>query len=443
MLGNVPIEEYRSNPGRFNALGLADSKFILESVVGPLEDVVFSMKSWPDSLFRIIGPQCNIFDHQSRLISSMLENYATRRQFKMVAALMLFFRVEDWFDLYLLNDKYNDQIFKAFAFGSLFRNRQVSGVGSEIIVPYLLGLAPWSFVLDWLNQPNIYDPNQDARILDVIEETTYKAVDVVEGFRALPKHPLFQRTFIVAKSILTRLSQRRLLTFKDGHPGSCLQYACHLVHFIGTANLLMTNPRWSRQTHRQMATHRFHEVVKTILAMRLFRHDAFPFHKDLLDMLIHKLFEFELERLDIECLAESRTNRYFKLNFGEEPSESDGENFRTGDRLELVEIGLRYNILLELPQDPRFNYSEVKDVLLLQHGGSISEKQRAYYTETLIYNIVYFKGCAVEEEFYGETREARMELGIDILKYCQLMQIGLFDLWLGTAQVLETFVNYI
>jgi hypothetical protein len=443
MLGNVPIEEYRSNPGRFNALGLADSKFILESVVGPLEDVVFSMKSWPDSLFRIIGPQCTILDYQSRLISSMLENYATRRQFKMVAALMLFFRVEDWFDLYLLNDKFNDQIFKAFAFGSLFRNRQVSGVGSEVIVPYLLGLAPWSFVLHWLNHGTLYDTRQDFSILDAIKETSYRAVEVVDGFRDLPKQPLDQRTFIVAKCILARLSQRRFLSFKDGHPGSCLQYACHLVHFIGTANLLMTKPHWSRHAHRKIATHRFHEVVKTVLAMRLFRHDVFPFHKDLLDMLIQKLFEFELERLDTECLAESRTNRYFKLSFGEEPAESDGENFNTENRLELVEIGLRFNILLELPQDPRFHYSEVRDVLILQHGGSISEKQRAYYTETLIYNIVYFKGCAVELDFYGETYEDRMELGVDILKYCQLMNVKLFELWLGTAQVLESFVNYI
>ncbi len=443
MLGNVPIEEYRNNPSRFEALGLADSKFILESVVGPLEDVVFSMKSWPNSLFGIIGPQCNILDYQSRLIHSMLENYATRRQFKMVAALMIFFRVEDWFDLCLLNDNYNHQIFKAFAFGSLFRNRQVSGVGSEVIVPYLLGLAPWTFVLHWLNNPIIYNPDQDGRILDAIEETCYKVEQVVDGFRSLSRQPPSPRTLMLAKCIFNRLNKRRLLSVKEGKPGSCLQYACHLVYFIGGTSLKISKPQWSRRAHRQIATRQFHEVVKTILAMRLFRHDVFPFHKDLLDMLIQKLFVFELDRLDIECLTESLTNRYFKLSFGEEPSESDGEKFNIGTRLELVGIGLKHHILLELPQNPRFNYSEVKDALRIECGGSISETQRAYYTETLIYNIVYFEGCAVEEDFYGETHEARMELGMDILKYCQSMDVSLFDLWLGTAQVLETFVNYI
>jgi hypothetical protein len=58
---------------------------------------------------------------------------------------------------------------------------------------------------------------------------------------------------------------------------------------------MIPKPRWSRSAHRQVGFPQFTQEIQTIILMHKFRRDEFPFHKDLIDTLIQKVFEAHLE----------------------------------------------------------------------------------------------------------------------------------------------------
>ena len=73
-----------------------------------------------------------------------------------------------------------------------------------------------------------------------------------------------------------------------------LSYLCFIPLYISIP-LVFSRPTWSRQDHCKLSHPDFKERVLTVLLMQRFRKAEFPLHRDVLDYLIHLIFEGELE----------------------------------------------------------------------------------------------------------------------------------------------------
>jgi hypothetical protein len=102
----------------------------------------------------------------------------------------------------------------------------------------------------------------------------------------------------VRTRIITILSQQYLAnggTLMTLAPYAYLVPRVEHCFYKKKADYGIPKPRWSKTAHRMVAPPGFTHEVRTVIAMQKFRYSEFPLHKDLIELLIQKIFLCHLQ----------------------------------------------------------------------------------------------------------------------------------------------------
>ncbi len=157
-----------------------------------------------------------------------------------------------------------------------------------------------------------------------------------------------------------------------------LYYACHLKQYCSANNNLpiLGCPEWSRKNHLKLATPEFKAKVLTVLCMRRFCPENFPLHKDLIDMILSKIFVFHVKNMSVECETEKLLET--TLNSWD------------------LEKKTRFGFEWEIPHDSstrKLALKSTRDAIFVSLGGRLPDTLMADYLAKFKRALPYMNGC--------------------------------------------------
>lgn len=174
---------------------------------------------------------------------------------------------------------------------------------------------------------------------------------------------------------------------------------------------VIPNPIWNRQSHALLTSEQFNCEALVILQMQKFRFCQFPLHRDLLNLVLTKLFEGHLE--DLEKRICYRNELYYTLTNG-----SDDDRLRFGLKQEII-------IANWVEDDQNNNFDRLLDAVHSSMGIQIAYwEHRTKYYAALIRQAIYQK-ATIGSSLCELTRS--YDIGNVIMKYCKEHGIDLYN----------------
>jgi hypothetical protein len=438
MLSVEDSTSYRQNPLMFLELSYENRLNLVESVTGPLENVMFGQSSWPKSKFRRVSPYDQVITDEKNALDLLLATAMAQAKYSYVAALMIFFQIECNANLLYLNDYGGMRVLKYFEFGCFEQYRPLGvsnnidfyeineafGSDSADICCYLFGI-PFIYLFGTAicETENIRD-SQFAKMCQLAETMEYSGVSVHAALKDENCEDQVDPIVLQSPRLKTFLLVLNKQRFVDALLFDELQYACHLKYYYSTDAFMSDKfnipaPKWSRASHKQLAFEGFSKIAQTIIAMQKFRYQQFPLHKDLTDTLLGFIFDSYVAELDFECQVRYHSNRYFK----EYPYP------------ELAVIALKYGIYIP-KSNKGVDKEEFNDAIRLELGGTLPDSVMVKHRKHLEWTIVKMPGCkdiidADLEKRIDNDPKLRKCVGETILKYCVEKEVPIWYLDTG------------
>jgi hypothetical protein len=334
---SLTIEEFRLKPIQFFKLDESEQTALLVAVCGPLEYIIFTAQRWQDSPYRVIElMEADIDPHfrkNARILGYRLRDAMKSRDWTLLAALLIFFRVAYSAQLYSMCGQIFrvelSNFFKVFQYGC-FENPFADPPRGNVPRSWLIRHPNASLIKHFLKDSTADIPDSlfEAICIKTFEDgiscviVGHMELVIRKGFKIAPR-----RTQI----LIGIISQRRLLLdfkpsdspFRDPFDRAYL-FLLYSVKipvksrpegynfvmevtgsdvFRGRELILeplnIPRPVWSRSSHGVLSIPPFQKEVLLVLCMYRFRREQFNFHKDLLDMLLGFLFEAQMDRLEL------------------------------------------------------------------------------------------------------------------------------------------------
>lgn len=381
-------EYYRKNPIKFNLLTASDQIKFITDELGSLDSVTFFNRSyWPDSPYRVIEPSYKTSDESPQAdVFRLLELYNashTVKDYRMVAALMNFFQVECYKSILFRGDLL---LIKNFAFGC-FDRQHLADHSSDFnsdktrIQHYLTGNASLLVAVLGIKEFTLINDEQFQRVLDALSEKRFYSNELLTIYnKQLYVTPHNMDKLAPVKVLRTKLFfetlNKRMLSPGTDQP--YLYYVCHLKQYCSANNNLpiLGYPEWSRRNHLKLATPEFKAKALTVLCMRRFCPDNFPLHKDLIDMILSKIFVFHVKNMSVECETEKKLESALKFS-----------NLR-----DTIQFGMKW----EVPYDASTRKSarqSTRDAIFVSLGGRLPDTIMANYLIQFKRQLPYMPGC--------------------------------------------------
>lgn len=318
----------RNDPHQFFQLNESIQNDCLTTICGKLEDVVFTAQEWPDSPYQILKLGFFI-NRETQLLEVRLRELAKFKQWALLAALMLFFRIEYAEQVYSggpeLKKGQHAKFLKVFQYGS-FRQHQIISANSNTLCQWLIG-DPGHVLLKVLStDATVNIPDSlfeticiDAFRYDKLQTEMSKILDIIGcGYTVWPNriHILIRissnrRVGAPVKETLHKFRYPAnhpylfLLPYYSGTPVPTYKHASSMLEFedmqqFETVIIPLPRPIWSRNTHGILTTPIFNKEILTVLCMHKFHRDQFNLHKDLMNILVNMLFQDYLDRLELK-----------------------------------------------------------------------------------------------------------------------------------------------
>jgi hypothetical protein len=211
-------------------------------------------------------------------------------QYSLMAMLMQFFSIKSFSLGRIPINEHFKEFRRVFPFGCFSRDLD------SVVYPFPedrdSSAQEWAFGVIGYNCINeciaeAFTDDEFEFICSKLQEEKYTTTSVQKMLRAIVYCFNLPRT----ARMLEILSQKYLVVESPKPP---LTPYAYLLKGYETSRMI-PNPRWSRSAHHQVGFPQFTQEVRTIILMQKFRRDEFPLHKDLIDMLILKVFESHLE----------------------------------------------------------------------------------------------------------------------------------------------------
>lgn len=297
---------YRCNPNMFFDLSVQNRELLITAVCGPRDNFVFDKSqcyiSCMDLMPSLINSSGLNWSNVTRnnVFSLIVNEFIDNVDYVQAGMFMQFFKIQTIvldFEL----DKSDLQTFtRVFPFGCFAQDASFCSAYRNTAHEWCFGFVNVEIVCDMLRSK--FDAAQVNFLLGKIEESTYgvNEMDVI-------LLEIFQRPANdFKKPLLDILSQKRLKYKTDA---TSLRPYPYLID--GGPNWNVPKPRWSRSRHARISLPQFSREVLVVLQMHKFRRDEFPLHKDLVDLLLTKLFERHLTSLEERIMK--RKSLYEKL----------------------------------------------------------------------------------------------------------------------------------
>lgn len=403
----------RGDPEKYFRLDGVDQISILDAICGPAENYVFRGN---------FGKSTMNFDrHQFDRLRSRFDLIRDASNWNYLARLMEFFGVMSY-QIDHIHDKETLLWFmQTFAFGCFRKtdeppreeSRETAALEwcyGEIGV-HLIAYSVTDGLLPEVLEMVI------ARMREVSCMAEY-IKDILE--RITPSQYQNRANEEVRTSIITILSQKYLLnggTLMTLAPYAYLVPRVDHCFYKKKSDYGIPKPRWSKAAHRMVAPPGFTQEVQTVIAMQKFRYAEFPLHKDLVELLIQKIFLCHLEgfeaRLDYrdklfdDLYAAQFTDRVLKfcLDLGVCPNtKSTSDSFQVGFPIQILHA-------VHLSMGITLNWWSVRDVTAdLQKCVVKAVHPNPPYTFSSADQIIY---------------------GNQIIAFCKEHHIGYYDLVKG------------
>ncbi len=328
----LDVEIYRKDPERFLNLSVSTMKSLLQEVCGKEEYFVFR-KSDNEKL-NSLGPRA------ASLIESEIDFHSSQGNWLLAGMLMQFFRYDSWGFRTPTDPESYELFLKTFEFGCFGMDEKITDTLS-----YQNGALEWCYgvigpaLIEDCLEGTIGDP-EFSLICECLQDAFY----TIDGASILlreigersGKYP--QRV----TGLMDILNQKYFRTGVDNDkhaigptPYAYLIVSRNLGRIEVSPALKLAKPIWSRWTHKEVAFPGFGDLCQQVIALQKFRYAEFTLHKDLVDMVLQRVFDLHLA--DLERKAYERWLLCHSLGFRwrEDPKDAGVQRFCIEQRVSI------------------------------------------------------------------------------------------------------------
>jgi hypothetical protein len=322
-INSIDVARFQEMPIRFFGQYIDTRESLLDKLYGPWQNFIFQPQDCSDSPFRILytGPEYKSDgwtdeQHGRSIIRESLIPYCDRQEWGRVAQIMTFFKVAEIELEDLIFEDYPDErvsgcieFLRVFGFGCFRRDPTTNW--QTAVEEWCHGNIAYNLFDLILSKQTRFPEDLFQVFLKHLERESLDTITMKCLFYDIDMNLKVMDSSYTPR-VIAILAQKR---FKFAQrPEDLMPYA-----YLMSVKLSIPKPVWNRQTHLLITSKEFQSETKTILLMRRFQFDNFPLHKDLVDVLLERLFQSHLR--DLERRIQERDRRYaeaVKLTDGEQ-----------------------------------------------------------------------------------------------------------------------------
>lgn len=408
------VEKLRRNPRSADSYNTLERA--MEIVCG--EKFKFYVdKDWPDTEFSTItGPWHSSNIHRLFPLSTLGASLVAGNWYD-AARWMFFFRIKFFQFAEFTWDDGLKEFIKVFPFGCFGSECEKHVVNYNPANCWCLGKICSGLLYDF----QIYDDNAFKLLCD----TTNKTVFFLGSFNTVTAalnlnyvetmketHPVKRALAESRLAAYTKImSQQFILPDKYGLSPF---YPCITENFYWVRHLphiKYSKPVWSRQNHLKLVHAKFNNaLVKTVIMMQRFRHQNFPLHRDLIDVVIRHVFSFHVD--DLNQTMKRQKARVHEL-------ESDPEKARYA--------GFQVGISSEHQYFDISNELKLGDIFNLENGIPVGLVRQTTYDDYVIELILEIGKIRYEDPEVADLPIKSTRLAKIIAKHLLTIKDGLIS----------------